>query len=812
MMRKLHVFALLTALPFGVIALGRSVGFARDVDDDGESIRAEVVASGIPGAAAIAQIGTFHTGGPFHDRADFAAFTEPGRVLHRTRLFVTSTWNFGAPLARPSEAAGSILSLDVSHGSVAVPSDFAISGGQASADGGRVILYTAQSPNFLNSINNPNAVTGDRPAVSLPLGISFNNGFGRPWFANAPTGGMGDGTITVVDPQGVPLAGAPDATAGGVFAGSLTNRVPGSPGGLTSAAVATALATKSPDLGIRAVFFAALADGSIAQVHVEKGVDDLVPAGSFTPISDISPETVESTHPRIVTRVGMAFNWVPTRILYVTDPLANRILALDINGEDTDPQLVFTATNLRYFRSHHFDEPIDLAPAVPEVSARNFASNTTLGGGSDFYVLNRGNNSIVRMRQNGTVVAVRHIRAPVLGFRVQGLAVSEDARLIWVTATAPRRRGVVLQMPTFRAGRVTTSMIDHAKDTGANGAVAQGRDIFVNELGPEQRLGPLFNGRVCGNCHNTVAGNPFPGGMGISPDTFITRVAHLEGGIFDPLLGRGGPIARQRSITEFGLPCELPTGIPPEANATSPRSAMTLRGTSLLDNVRVTDLERVRLLQPPSVQGRLNRLADGRVGRFGWKAQTATLVEFMAEAFRDEIGVTNPFAPTDLVNGCGTTRRPEADAVPLTSLVAFLNTIDPPLPGAACLTSPGAAVFAEQADGGIGCATCHRFTMFGPGNSGTNPTTIRPYTDLLLHDMGPGLADGFPQGSATASEFRTAPLWAVSDRFHFLHDGRASSLFDAIEAHGGQAAGVVDRFHALTASQQQALLDFLGCI
>src|SRR5262249_22329995 len=219
----------------------------------------------------------------------------------------------------------------------------------------------------------------------------------------------GEGTITVSDPQGFPLAGAPDATAGGVFAGSLTNRTPDSTGGLTSAAVATALATKSPDLGIRAVFFAALADGSIAQVHVQKGVDPLVPARSFTPIPGISTEAAESSNPRAVTRVGMVFNWVPTRILYVTDPLANRILALDINNEDTNPAIVFKATNARYLMSRGLNEPIDIAPATPEVAARNFASNTTLGGGSDLYVLNRGSNSIVRIKQDGTVVATRKI-------------------------------------------------------------------------------------------------------------------------------------------------------------------------------------------------------------------------------------------------------------------------------------------------------------------------------------------------------------------------------------------------------------------
>src|SRR5262249_57550017 len=135
------------------------------------------------------------------------------------------------------------------------------------------------------------------------------------------------------------------------------------------------------------------------------------------------------------------------------------------------------------------------------------------------------------------------------------------------------------------------------------------------------------------------------GGSGTTAWTFVTGGGNNENGIFDPLRGSGGPIARQRSIAEFGIPCDLPTGITPEANALSNRSAMTLVGTSLLDNVRVADLERVRLLQPLSIRGRLNRLADGRVGRFGGKAQTATLGGFIAEGFRDGSGATKSPRP-----------------------------------------------------------------------------------------------------------------------------------------------------------------------
>jgi CxxC motif-containing protein (DUF1111 family) len=288
--------------------------------------------------------------------------------------------------------------------------------------------------------------------------------------------------------------------------------------------------------------------------------------------------------------------------------------------------------------------------------------------------------------------------------------------------------------------------------------------------------------------------------MGAGAETFVTRVAKTTGGGFDPMDGRGGPVARQFSVESLGRPCGLPTGVPAQATLTSRRSAMTLEGTSLLDFVADGDILKVQAAQPEAVRGRRNILADGRAGRFGWKAQTATLVEFMGEALRDEIGITNPLQPLDLVHGCGADRDgPEADGVPLTALAAFLNTIDPPQPTAATLSSPGASVFNS-----IGCAQCHTPAFPGPGK------TIRAYTDLLLHDMGPGLADGFEQGAATGSELRTAPLWRVSERAHFLHDGRAATIADAISAHGGQGAAAASAFAALSPSDRQALLDFLA--
>jgi hypothetical protein len=758
-------------------------------------VRAQVVAQGIPGAGAITQIGTYHRGSPFHDKAPFAALAAPGQILDPSRLFVASSSSFGATPARPMEAPGSVLSLDVTHGLVTVPPGFAAAGGQALTAGGLAQIYAGADAAFLNGLTSPMAVTAALPSASLPLGISINRGGGRPWIANAPSGVAGDGTITVDDPNGAPLAGAPDPVAGGVFAGNETNRSAASTKGLDRGAVATALITKSPDGSGRAVFLAAEADGSIVQVHVQKGVDAFAPAGTFTPLPALTVAATQSMARDSVTRVGLAFNWVPTRIAYVTDPFADRIVALDM----TDDGTLFATTGApREIRSRWFDRPVDIAPAVTEVSSDNFSSNTTLGGGSDLYVVNRGNSTIVRLSQAGRVLAVRRVLADLPSFRLNGIAVSEDAQTLWVTAVTPGGGGVVLELPGFGEGFVTPTMVDHARRAGAVGIDAMGADMFATQLLPLQAVGPLFNGRACGDCHN----DPIEGGMGGTADTFVMRVGRISGGMFDPLLGMGGPVARAHSISELGLPCGLRTGVPPLANVTSKRSAMTLRGTALMDFVQTRDLLAVQAAQSADIRGKVNVLADGRTGRFGWKAQFATLVEFMGDAFTNEMGVTNPLVPNDEVRGCGASLLvPEIDGLPVQAVTAFMSTLDPAVPAASCLASAGATTFAT-----LGCAGCHTPSFAGPGR------TINVYSDLLVHDMGAGFDDHFVAGSAGGTEWRTAPLWRVSERVHFLHDGRAATISDAITAHAGQAAPAAAAFAGLDDATRQSLLDFLSCI
>jgi uncharacterized integral membrane protein (TIGR00698 family) len=414
-----------------------------------------VLARGIPGAGALSPVGTFHPGGPMHDKRAFHETTEPGEILDPTRLLVASTSNFGAPPARADWATGSVLSLATKAARpLDVPSDFAASGRQAHALDGAAQLYTAQSPSFLNRLPNAGADTADMPAVSNPVGISVNNAFGRPWFANAPApGGSNIGVESVLDPNGRPLSEAPSERAGGVFAGALTNRDRQSePGGLDAGAIGNALLGGSPDGTGRAVFAVATADGALAQAHVEEGVDGLTPAGTFAPLAGSLRR--RGGRPDLPTRIGMVFNWVPERFLYVSDPGNDAILQLHLD----DDFRIFRVAATRRLESPELSMPIDLAPAVPEVANPAFSSNTTLAGGADMYVANRGSGTIVRLRQDGQIRAVAQVQLPE-GGRVgpgllNGIAVSPDADRIWLSLSGPSGSalsGSIIEVPAFGA-------------------------------------------------------------------------------------------------------------------------------------------------------------------------------------------------------------------------------------------------------------------------------------------------------------------------------------------------------------------------
>ena len=421
-------------------------------------LESRLLAVGIPGAGAISPVGTFLPGGPIHDNAAFLPYTESGRILDPGRVLVCSESQFGAPRAVLDYPDGSVLSIAPgAAGPLVVPGGFAAADGQASALDGQVQLFTAQSPAFFNAVYNPTAATAIMPAVSHPQGISINNAFGRLWFPSTPMGPQGDGFDSIIDPDGRPLKNAPSATAGGVFSGSMTNRSPEQliPGDLKTAAVGNVFLGASPDGGGRAVFAVATANGAIAQLHAEKGIDGLAPGGTVGAIEQIEPGFVEQVRP-VATRLGMAFNWVPNAVLYVTDPMRHQIVALTL----IDDGRVFQVGSTRRLTDPALAVPVDLAPTVPETVSRAFASNSTLAGGADLYVANRGDGTVVRLSQDGRALAVRQVQVPGLGplgaGRLNGIAVSPDGQRIWMTVSGPipgypGLDGAVVEAPAFGA-------------------------------------------------------------------------------------------------------------------------------------------------------------------------------------------------------------------------------------------------------------------------------------------------------------------------------------------------------------------------
>lgn len=318
----------------------------------------------------------------------------------------------------------------------------------------------------------------------------------------------------------------------------------------------------------------------------------------------------------------------------------------------------------------------------------------------------------------------------------------------------------------------------------------RGATTFATTYTPAQGLGPLFNNTSCLGCHNT----PRPGGGGPDGLARALRVGRLGNSGFDPMLNRGGPFARAHSISELGISCDLLPGVPAGANATSLRNAPMLFVAGRIDAIRDGLILAGAVGRGDGIQGRPN-LVNGRVGRFGWKADTPTLKEFVGEAFRNELGLTNPIAPMDFspAGACGAlTGSLELDGSIVDDVVAYITNLPAPAPG-----HSEVSIFDQ-----VGCAACHTPDLGG----------YPLYSDLLLHDMGNALDDEFAQADASGKDWRTTPLWGLNLRTRFLHDGRARSVEAAILAHGGEADGVLQRFRALSAADREALLAFLNTL
>jgi CxxC motif-containing protein (DUF1111 family) len=321
-------------------------------------------------------------------------------------------------------------------------------------------------------------------------------------------------------------------------------------------------------------------------------------------------------------------------------------------------------------------------------------------------------------------------------------------------------------------------------------------------------LGPYFNARSCAACHpaggagtatlttmNVVIDDPGFGQMlqlravpGIEPEA-QAALMYEAAGTMALADGTSVRLSKPRLVVDDQLDLE-----------SSQRRAPSLAGLALLEQVPLETLQARADPDDRDGNGISGEIAEGR---FGWKAQTVTLREQIARALSLDLGLGSSLLPsaagdcTPQQHACIEAARGitgdkfEAPDVVLDLLAAYIRGL--PTPAAPAAAGQGAELFMT-----LGCQSCHTAELkTGAGQ------TLRPFTDLLLHDLGPDLASGHDPG------WRTAPLWGLRERGPFLHDGRAATLVEAILWHGGEAAQSREAYRNLNSAQRAVLQDWL---
>jgi CxxC motif-containing protein (DUF1111 family) len=392
-----------------------------------------------------------------------------------------------------------------------------------------------------------------------------------------------------------------------------------------------------------------------------------------------------------------------------------------------------------------------------------------------------------------------------------------------------------------------------------------GKDEFEEAEEIAEGLGPTLNLDSCGGCHS----QPAIGGTS-PPVNPQVAFATLNGGcdIVPPFLSANGPVREARFVwNRDGTPdggvhalftitgregagaCQLSQ--PDFATQLANRNVVfriptptfglglveQIPDSAILSNMAANAAAKAVLgirgranfhVDGRTITGQTNRNGnDGTIARFGWKAQNKSLLLFSGEAYNVEMGISNELFQNerDETPNClyashpNSVTHPEAEAT-IDALSAiekfsfFMRLLAPPTPspdtpGGAPSIASGKNVF-----NAVGCAFCHTpsFTTGNAAVAALRNQQVQLFSDLLVHDMGVGLADGVSQGQAGPREFRTAPLWGLGQRIFFLHDGRTSDLAAAIRAHqssGSEANGVIGNFQMLSENQKQDLYNFL---
>jgi CxxC motif-containing protein (DUF1111 family) len=359
------------------------------------------------------------------------------------------------------------------------------------------------------------------------------------------------------------------------------------------------------------------------------------------------------------------------------------------------------------------------------------------------------------------------------------------------------------------------------------------QQIYETQHDVNTGLGPVYNGRACAECHQ----NPVSGGA--SQFTEL-RIGHRdENGKFVnpnvPIDDGAASIADRSILNDRAVVPEAQEHIPVTENIRALRAALNTLGDGFVEAIDDSTLRAIAASQPEISAGRIHGEAievpmfeapgQRRIGRFGWKDQHSSLLSFVADAYLNEMGVTNRLRPKDTTSIGKVTKDPEdvPDSLGLADIDHFTQFIRatkaPPRDAALAGTAPANA--GERLFHTVGCDTCH-VSSITTAKAGTvidggefvvpealGNKIIHPFSDFLLHDIetGDGIVQTGPQD--TANKLRTAPLWGLRMRPRFMHDLRSLTLEDAIERHRGEAEHVTREFRELSEPEKQQLISFL---
>ncbi len=350
------------------------------------------------------------------------------------------------------------------------------------------------------------------------------------------------------------------------------------------------------------------------------------------------------------------------------------------------------------------------------------------------------------------------------------------------------------------------------------------RFIFEEAESVADGLGPTYNGQSCRECHQNVV-------TGGASQVAEQRTGHVENDEFFESLG--GSLVQSRATHP-----DIVERVSVKDTMRTFRISTNTLGNGFVESIADSTLIAIRDRQPEALRGTalsvpvLEAGNKARIGRFGWKSQHASLESFSADAYLNEMGITSPLFPEENTSSghpvafgskYDPVADPEDDGVDIVAFANFMRSTKAPSRGP--ITSDVRA--GEQLFTQIGCAVCHTPTITTArpgtkinGQAFTVPDAlgnkiIHPYSDFLLHDIGTG--DGIPflptaEFASTASQIRTAPLWALRTRNRLMHDGLSFTKQEAIRRHAGQATSVRNSYNTLTYEQKTQVLAFLDSL